>query len=285
MPRTINHRCAALLCIALVGANTPANAQSRLGAERADIGNIRGDIWSVWTSPARMERRDLVAVAGTVGAAAITSRIDSAGWVWMQAHDRTFVMRLLDPIRESAAFPLYELGSGQGLLPVSALLYVAGRLSRSVNLRDAGLGCAAGHISSLGLRQVVFRSVKRGRPKVTPSPFPLTVPGSTDWSWESFYSGHISNSMACASFLTHRYSMGLAEPLPYAFSLAIGLGRLADGHHWASDMVVGSVVGFAVGKAIADRQLRRDAESRAAAGLTAQRAGWSIPVVQWSVVF
>lgn len=282
---TPNRRGAALLVIALACASETSGAQGALGSERADIDNFRGDIWSVWTSPAGMRRRDVLTTAATLGAAALTSRIDSAGYVWMQTHERTLVMLMLTPIRETARLSPYEFGSGQYLLPVSVLLYTAGRLSHSVNLRDAGLGCAAGHLSSLGLRQVVLRSIARARPRVSSSPFDISVPGSSDWNRQSFYSGHITNSMACASFLAHRYALGLAEPLPYAFSVAIGLGRLADGHHWASDMVVGGVVGFATGKAIAERQLRRTNAPATAATVRVMRVPVQIPVAQWSFVF
>lgn len=275
---------AALLVAALLGAFGSASAQGGFGSEKGDIGDFTGDIWAVWTSPARMRSRDALAVAGTLGTAAIVSRIDSSAYIWMQAHERTLPMLLLTPIREGARFSAYEFGSGQYLLPTSVALYLAGRLGRSANLRDAGLGCAAGHLSSLGLRQVTFRTVSRPRPRVSASPFKFGVPGSSDWSWQSFYSGHISNSMACASFLTHRYSLGLAEPLPYIFSLGIGVGRLADGHHWASDMVVGTVVGFAVGKAIAERQLARKG-TPLSPGPSAHRAPVQVPVMQWSLVF
>jgi membrane-associated phospholipid phosphatase len=288
MVQTCVRRFRSLLLAGLLAAPATSSTQSRLGSERADVGDFAGDIWSIWVSPAGIQRRDLLTVGATLGAAALTSRIDSAGYIWLQTHDRTLVMQLLSPLRDSARFSPYEFGSGQYLLPFSALLYIAGRLSHSANLRDAGLGCAAGHISSLGLRQVVFRSIKRGRPSVTADPFEISVPGTSEWARESFYSGHISNSMACASFMTHRFSLGVAEPLPYLFSTAIGIGRLADGHHWASDMVVGGVVGFAVGKAIAARQLRRHATVSPALGAPAAPAAsarWQIPVAQWSVVF
>lgn len=91
--------------------------------------------------------------------------------------------------------------------------------------------------------------------------------------------------MAYTSLLTHRYALGLVEPLPYAFSVAIGLGRLADGHHWASDVVVGGVVGFAVGKAIADRQLRRKDDATTVGSVQRQRSPWQVPVMRWSIAF
>ena len=282
--RATTRLCITLLVFTVSSVLRPASAQRGLGSERADIGNFGGDIWSVWTSPARITRRDVLTTAATLGTAAVVSRVDSVGYVWMQSHERTLVMLMLTPIREGARLSPYEFGSGQYLLPLSVVLYTAGRLSHSVDLRDAGLGCAAGHLSSLVLRQVVFRSVARGRPRVSPSPFRFSVPGSSNWSWESFYSGHISNSMACASFIGHRYSLGLLEALPYAFSTAIGVGRLADGHHWASDMIVGGVVGFAVGKAIAERQLHRAAPPAGTVAST-PRAAWQVPVMQWSVVF
>ncbi len=280
-----NRLCVALVVMALAGVSEQTSAQNRLGSERTDLGNFAGDIWSVWTSPAHMRRQDVLSTAATLGTAVLASRIDSAAFVWMQSHERTLVMRMLAPIRENARWSPYEFGSGQYLLPVSAVLYVAGRFSHSVNLRDAGVGCAAGHLSSMGLRQVAFRSVTRARPNASPSPFEISFPGTTEWARESFYSGHISNSMACASFLAHRYAFGLAEPLPYAFSVAIGIGRLADGHHWVSDMIVGGVVGFAIGKAIAERQLHRTEVPAGDVAVQAHRALRDVPVLQWSFAF
>src|SRR5207249_11148857 len=91
------------------------------------------------------------------------------------------------------------------------------------------------------------------------------------WFKQSFFSGHIANSMACASFLSHRYSLGLVEPFAFAYSTAIGIGRMADGEHWASDTMTGAVVGFAIGKAIADRQLRRVASTTVVAPAAGRR--------------
>jgi hypothetical protein len=35
--------------------------------------------------------------------------------------------------------------------------------------------------------------------------------------------------MACASFMSHRFSLGVAEPVMYTYVSAIGLGRMLDG--------------------------------------------------------
>lgn len=243
---------ALLACSANLGAQ-----QNRLSSERQDIRNLSGDIWNVWTSPARATPRDLAIAGGEALGVAALGLVDSSFWHWMSTHDNALAVRLIAPLREKFPVPLYELGSGQYLLPVSGALYLAGRLSHSVALRDAGLGCAAGHLSSLGFREVVLLTVSRMRPSVTPEPFHISVPGSTNWNNQSFYSGHISNSTACASFLVHRFSLGAVAIAPYAYSAAIGAGRMADGRHWLSDTMTGAVVGFAIGRTIAIRQRRR----------------------------
>jgi membrane-associated phospholipid phosphatase len=255
--------CRRVVCVALsIATASPCVARlgaQGLGSEKHDIATFTGDIWSVWTSPAHFDHRDVAPLAVTAGAFALGTRIDSVTRVWMVTHERTALMRVLSPIREGFPVPVYELGSGQYLLPLSGALYLSGRLSHSVNLRDAGLGCAAGHLASLGIRSVTYRLVSRARPRITPKPLEVGVPGSHDWFWHSFFSGHIANSMACASFVGHRYSLGLAEPLPYAYATLIGLGRMADGEHWASDTMLGAIVGFAIGREIAARQLDRRA--------------------------
>jgi len=228
-----------------------------LGPEQRDLRNFGGDVWSIWTAPAHPSWSGAEATAGVVGVAMLTSIADSSVWAWMSSHPNSIAMRVVGPIREGWRFPLYELGSGQYILPLSGALYLSGRLSHDVSLRDAGLGCAAGHLSSAGVRELIYFSVSRQRPRDTEDPHHISLPGRKDWSWHSFLSGHIANSMSCASFLGHRFAVGPFEPIPYLYSAAIGIGRMADGRHWFSDTMTGALVGFAIGKGIADRQLSR----------------------------
>jgi len=243
----------------MLAAAGAANSQT-LGPERQDIGDLRGDVWSVWTSPAHATVRDLIPVAAVAGAAMLTSYADSSIYAWMSTHPSSLAMRIISPIRDKRRFPLNGGGNGQALLPLSATLYIAGRLSHDAALRDAGLGCAAGHLSSAALREVIYFSVSRTRPHDTASARQISVPGGRDWSRHSFLSGHIANSMACVSYFSHRFSLGVAEPLMFTYPLLIGLGRMADGWHWASDTMAGGAMGFAIGKAISDRQAARAAD-------------------------
>jgi membrane-associated phospholipid phosphatase len=243
--------------IVMAVAPKEAAAQSTLGSERQDLNKLRGDVWSAWTAVAHPDRRSVIPTVAILTAVVGVVPHDSAIFAWMTRHEGAPLMRLIGPFREHRTVPLEGFGSGQYLLPLSALAYGAGRLSHSVAVRDAGLGCAASHLSSAGLREVIYRTVSRARPNVASEAAPFSVPGKREWNSHSFLSGHIANSTACASFMAHRYQIGAPALLMYAYSSGIGLGRMADGWHWASDTMAGAALGYVIGKFIADRQLSR----------------------------
>ena len=266
---------AAIASTSLIVFSSIAASQTPLGPERKDIGDLRGDIWAAVTAPARIARGDAVPLATVAGVVALTTIRDSAIYAWMMTHPNTLVMEAIAPMRDNWKFPLYELGSGQYLLPLSAVAYTRGRLVHDADWRDAGMGCASSHLSSALLRDVIYLSVSRVRPHDTAKSDSVWFPGGRVWSHHSFLSGHIANSMACASFLAHRYSMGWGAAPMYAYVTLIGLGRLADGWHWPSDTMAGAAMGFAIGKFIADRQEARRAARTTTAAATPVKLGWS----------
>jgi len=236
-----------------------ASAQSWLGPERRDVSLLRGDIWATVTAPAHISGRDVAPIG--LAAAVILAAVpyDSSIHNWIVSHPHSSLVRVITPFRERQVLPLDGFGSWEYLLPLSAGLYSSGRLAHDASRRDAGLGCAAAHLSSVGLREIVYLGVSRVRPSETSDPMQITIPGRRPWADHSFLSGHIANSMACASFLAHRFHVGLGAPAMYAYASAIGAGRIADGWHWTSDTIAGGALGYAIGKFIAGRQLARAA--------------------------
>ncbi len=96
-------------------------------------------------------------------------------------------------------------------------------------------------------------------------PHSFAVPGEDTWYDNSFFGGHGANIMGCASFINHRFDLGFAEPVIWGVAVAVNVGRMADQRHWTSDTAVGSAIGFAIGKYVAERQRAR-AERREARG-------------------
>ena len=260
MQRTIARQASFLTIFALL-AWTPGTAWGQLRADSAwrALRRLGGDAWSVWTSPVHARARDMEGLAAVMGATGVAAALDEPVQHWIATHPNALPVALLAPVRESARYPAYELGSGQFLLPISALLYLAGSASKSQGVRDAGLGCATAHLTAAGVRGLVFLFVQRDRPRLSPDdPFNISFRGTRDWNKHSFFSGHIANSMGCASFLAHRFDLHLAEPVIYGYVSAIGAGRVVDGRHWLSDTVVGALFGYVVGRTISARMLARE---------------------------
>jgi membrane-associated phospholipid phosphatase len=282
----IMSRVLRFVALPLMFATARTSGSQTLGPERRDINDLFGDVWAVWSSPAHTTSSDLIPIGAVLGAVALTTFADSSIHVWMSTHPTTLPMRAISPFRDGRRFPVNGAGNGQVLLPLSAVLYISGRLSHDVALRDAGLGCAASHLTSAALRDVIYLAVSRRRPHDTASARQISVPGGRVWEHHSFLSGHIANSMACVSYFTHRFSLGVAEPAMYVYPVMVGLGRMADGWHWTSDTMAGAAMGFAIGKAMSDRQLARAARSaQTSPSPTATLRSTAIGIPLWSFSF
>jgi membrane-associated phospholipid phosphatase len=243
-------------------------AQLRADSVRQDLRRAVGDAWSVWTSPVHAKYDDLRGVAAAMAVTGFAAQADLPLEHWMKNHPDAWPLRTLHHLlSEEAKIPVYEFGSGQYILPLSAVLYIAGSAGRSRDLRDAGLGCATAHLTSAGAREIVYLLVARNRPRLSPDdPFQINFPGSRDWNQHSFFSGHIANSLGCASFLSHRFELHAGTPILYGFTMAIGASRIYDGRHWLSDTVVGGLFGYATGRAVAARMLSSESGTPAPTG-------------------
>ena len=271
--------CWRLIAVVFVAStfSAPVTAQSST-SERQDLRALGRDSWFVFTSPARADHGAVLPTLAVTGATVVTVPIDSSTYAWMVAHPRAPVMRAVAPFRENFGVPLYELGSALYLIPISGALYTAGRVADDAELRDAGIGCATSVLVSSAFRVVLQLTITRERPRQSLDPGHVSLPWRRKWQGASFPSGHVANPAACASFVSHRFSIGAAEPIMYGVVGAIGLGRIADGQHWPSDVVAGAAMGFAIGKAVAERHHRRLEDS----GVSGRIAPTHIPILRVS---
>ncbi len=74
----------------------------------------------------------------------------------------------------------------------------------------------------------------------------------TPAQFDAFPSGHTTTAFAIASVISEEYSdYALVPPIAYTIASGIGLTRLIEHAHWASDVFVGGVLGYVCGKQIA----------------------------------
>lgn len=105
--------------------------------------------------------------------------------------------------------------------------------------REAWLICAALGPIAIGLNYVVKLIVRRPRPVLEGLPPLGGAPSSL-----SFPSAHATSSFAVATAMTRVEPLGA---LAFVLALALSLGRPYLGMHYPSDVLVGAVLGVALG--------------------------------------
>jgi len=254
----------------LLAAALALTAPSAVAAQRTartvwnDLRHAGEDVLFVWSSPAHGDARDWAAAGAVAGVSALSFLLDEPLDRWVVRDSASLVHRGLSPLREDFAWKwLGDLGTGRILNPINGALYVSGFLADNPKLRDAGMGCFATQQASSILRHVlVYRVLPRTRPSDANGDASRWRVNGKVWEdapWEehSFFGGHLANAAGCAAFFSRRFELGAAEPAMFALAGGIGVARLVDRRHWLSDQVIGAAVGYAMGKAVADRQLRR----------------------------
>lgn len=242
------------------------SAQSVGKMVESDLRNFAGDVWAVWTSPVHARGKDWMIAGSTVAVAALTSVWDDDVDRWMVEHRNASQWSALREVREGGvAF------SGKTITPIAIGTLAIGLITKNHAIQDGIFGCVASYTAGSVLRnQVAYRLIARRRPapdKNAPDPpaadgddqYDMELPGQSDWGQHSLPAGHAANVIACASFLNHRFSMGVVEPALYLIGTSVGVGRLVDRRHWTSDTVLGLVFGYAIGKEVATRSSSRAA--------------------------
>jgi membrane-associated phospholipid phosphatase len=185
-------------------------------------------------------------------------------------------------------------GLGAPLLSVGLL--TAGALTGHHDMADAGwhagLSLAIASGLTIGLKTVIGRA----RPATAPWSDPGERgpdsdefrPVTTSGAWASFPSGHTTAAFATAASLSAEVrrhdppAARIVTPLLYTGAGLVGLSRMYNNQHWASDVVAGAVIGILVGHEVVARAHNEHASLAAhllpsAAGISAHSAA-----VAWS---
>src|SRR5689334_2513751 len=135
--RTINIQISFLAMAGLFWLPATAVAQFRADSMWKDLRYIGGDIWSIWTAPVHAQARDLGGFAAFSGAIGASAALDEPVYHWIQRHQESGIIKILHPLRESARYPAYMIGTGAYVIPISSAMYLLGVASKSRHLREA----------------------------------------------------------------------------------------------------------------------------------------------------
>jgi membrane-associated phospholipid phosphatase len=205
--------------------------------EKNFFSNILRDQKGIWTAPFHLHQSDAkwIAPLGLSMAALIATDRHTSGEL-VENGDNLGRLRISKDI--SYAGSVYATGG------VSAMFYFAGRMRHDERAKETGLLAAEALINSAIVSQAIKRISQRQRPPVDNSSGEFFDGGS------SFPSGHAINSWALATVIAYEY--GPRHPAvryaSYALATAIGISRYTGRKHFLSDVLVGSAMGYGIGR-------------------------------------
>ena len=221
---------------ALVGGGVPVRGQTQAAADSS-------------SKPTLFETSDLYWAAGFAAATVVVAPLDRR---LEQALQRPSIQanRLLSKSSVGARL----LGS-PGAEVLGGLVYGAGRLSGNRDMAQVGLHTA----EAVFIGDLVTGSIKvvagRKRPYLSPdNPYNFRLlRGLKGDSVRSFPSGHTTSAFAAAAAATaeaaYQWKAGkpFVGPVLYGLAGVVGVSRMYNNAHWASDVAVGAAIGTFVG--------------------------------------
>ena len=145
------------------------------------------------------------------------------------------------------------IGSGLYTLPALGLLYGSGWIWDNPKNRHVALQATKAWLLTGGATQILKQLTHRQRPNegAYPDPYYWLGPYALTSDNTAFPSGHTSTAFAAATVVAMSYNAWWIKISSYSLATLAGLSRIHDNKHWASDVFVGALLGWWVGRSIA----------------------------------
>jgi len=175
--------------------------------------------------------------------------------------DRSFARRLQDPGNQQNRFfknasKNIEYFADPGSIVIGVSMYSVGRVASWRTAEDLGLhgteAVAVSGIVTALLKDVAGRARPYASPDTSPRDFHLWR-GLKGGGYQSFPSGHATAAFAAASVVTSESQrwwpkgIWVVAPTMYGGATLVGLSRMYNNAHWASDVALGAAIGTFAG--------------------------------------
>ena len=205
--------------------------------ERQFFSNILRDQRAIWTSPFHLKRVDArwLAPLGLSTTLMLATDRHTAGEM-AEGGDNQTRLRVSRDISRGGDF--YTTGG------IAATFYLVGRTTKNARARETGLLSAEALING-GIVSTALKAIsQRPRPRVDDASGEFFDRGN------SFPSGHAISAWSLATIVAYEY--GQHRPLvrfgAYGLATAVGLSRYTGRNHFLSDVLVGSAIGYGIGR-------------------------------------
>ena len=149
--------------------------------------------------------------------------------------------------------PLERMGRMPGAAQLAGGFYLTGALTGSVRARKVGVLALEAKIVNDLVTTGLKMTIGRERPGSGSDGDEFDPLGGDT----AFPSGHTASAFALATVVADNYESKWVKFTSYGLATLVGVGRINQGAHWASDVAGGALVGYGVGKLISDFERRK----------------------------
>jgi membrane-associated phospholipid phosphatase len=242
------------------GDNEKTEAQKQTAAQKPKLFR---EFWEdgkeILTSPFKMKGRHFLHVGIVLAAAGLLVTSDEGiTRAVIQFHDRNHSW--VHPLSKNLTYM-----GGPGGWATAGIFLIEGLLARDGKARDTGIMALEAMLQSTIVVQALKLLVSRRRPDAALGQdrwlflagFPKHFSSQAD-DYSSFPGGHAAAAFSLGTVIAEQYkNHGWVPPVCYALAGLVGLTRLIEYRHWASDIVVGAALGFAIGKMVVRNHRKR----------------------------
>ena len=208
--------------------------------------NILRDQKAIWTSPFHLHGRDARWLAPLgLGTAALIATDRQTGDEIAEFHNQLQASRVISYI-----------GSGYGAGGIAGTFYLVGRATHNNRARETGVLGAEALIDSAIVVTALKEITQRRRPRAGVSRGDFFDGGS------SFPSGHSIEAWSLATVIANEYhDHRLVQISAYGIASAVSIARYTGRNHFLSDVLVGSAIGYGIGRYVYRAHHRKSSNS------------------------
>jgi hypothetical protein len=201
--------------------------------EKEFFKNILRDQKGIWTAPFHLSKEESKwVVPSTVGTMALITTDRNTGDEIAESN------HLKDPSRV-VSYP----GSFYAVSAVAASFYFVGRQKNDYRARETGILSAQATIDTLIVVSALKGITQRVRPQKGEDRSEFFDGG------DSFPSGHAAYAWAVATEIANEYNdRPVVQIAAYSVATAVSMSRFTGGEHYLSDVLVGSALGYGIGR-------------------------------------
>lgn len=214
----------------------------------ADIGQ---DVSYVLQTPMRMDRSDYLTALGVAGiTVGVVSALDQPTYHLSHGPDGnppTLVPRHLAGLGRAYD----QVGPTRFILGAATTFAASGIATDNPKLTRTSVHIIEAAFLTQMLTGVFKQTVGRSRPYTQSGPFEANAfDFEVGHAARSMPSGHTSKIFAVASVIAHEYDAWWVKAAAYGTATSAGLQRIESGKHWLSDVFVGALLGYFVGRTV-----------------------------------